>query len=297
MLDYKLLEALAAVVELSGFEKAGAELGLTQSAVTQRIKLLESRLGQAVLVRAPQLRPTELGKQLLSHVRQVQFLEHDLQLRVPILGKNKTHLRIALNADSLATWWTACVADYCRKHKILLDIVIEDQDVGLKRMRDGEVSGCICSSEQPVQGAKAIYLGSLIYRAYARQDYIQDYFKEGLSAPALSSAPAIVFGPHDKLHKTFLSKIGYLGAFPYHICPSSEGFVKMVTAGVGYGILPEIQVKKEVDNNQIVLFAKEHYIEVPLYWHYWRKGGVLLEGLTSQLLNTMPLKKHNNSKL
>lgn len=296
MLDYKLLEALAAIVELSGFERAGAELGLTQSAVTQRIKLLEARLGQPVLIRTPKLEPTELGKQLLSHVRQVQLLERDLKLRVPILGKPKTHLRIALNADSLATWWTACVAEYCRKQNILLDIVVEDQDVGLKRMRDGEVSGCICSSEKPVQGAKAIYLGSLIYKAYASQDYINEHFNNGLSHSALSTAPAIIFGPNDKLHTKFLSKLDYLGSFPYHICPSSEGLVKMVTAGVGYGILPEIQVTQEVENNLLILLTKKNFVEVPLYWHYWRQGGSLLEGLTRQLLNTAPLKKHNEKQ-
>lgn len=292
MLDYKLLEALSAVVELSGFEKAGASLGLTQSAVTQRIKLLETRLGQAVLIRTPTLKPTELGKQLLSHVRQVQLLEHDLRMKVPVLGMHKTHLRVALNADSLATWWTACVADYCRENRILLDIVIEDQNVGLKRMRDGEVAGCICSSEQAVQGARAVYLGSITYRAYARQDYIDDYFKNGLNDSTLSSAPAIVFGPYDQLHETFLRKLGYSGVFPYHICPSSEGFAKMIMAGAGYGILPDIQVVQEVNNGQLIWFAKEHTIEVPLYWHYWRQGGALLEGLTSQLLNAMPLEKN-----
>lgn len=53
MLDYKLLEALAVVVDQGGFERGAHYLGLTQSAVSQRIKLLEARLGQPVLVRAP----------------------------------------------------------------------------------------------------------------------------------------------------------------------------------------------------------------------------------------------------
>lgn len=49
MLDYKLLEALVAVVDQGGFERAARHLGLTQSAVSQRIKLLEARLGQPVV--------------------------------------------------------------------------------------------------------------------------------------------------------------------------------------------------------------------------------------------------------
>ncbi|HCP02988.1 MAG TPA: ArgP/LysG family DNA-binding transcriptional regulator, partial [Pseudomonas sp.] len=42
----------AAVVEQGGFERAAGVLGLSQSAISQRIKLLEARLGAPVLVRA-----------------------------------------------------------------------------------------------------------------------------------------------------------------------------------------------------------------------------------------------------
>ncbi|RMM60805.1 Chromosome replication initiation inhibitor protein, partial [Pseudomonas syringae pv. atrofaciens] len=59
MFDYKLLSALAAVIEQAGFERAAQVLGLSQSAVSQRIKLLEARIGLPVLVRATPPSPTE----------------------------------------------------------------------------------------------------------------------------------------------------------------------------------------------------------------------------------------------
>jgi len=291
LIDYKLLEALAAVIEQTSFERAGNCLGLTQSAVSQRIKLLEARLGQPVLIRSPALQPTDLGKQLLYHVQQVQLLEQDLQRRVPILGGSEARLRIALNADSMATWWAKAVASFCREHRILLDIVIEDQDIGLRRMRDGEVAGCICSSEQSIQGARSVYLDSISYRAYACKDYLEQYFPHGVTEKSLASAPAIVFGPHDQLHERFMRRAGYDGYFPHHLCPSSEGFVKMVVSGIGYGIMPAIQVAREVQAGELVEFAPEYAVDVPLYWHYWRQGGVLLEGITRQLLSAMPLQQ------
>lgn len=85
MIDYKLLEALATVVECGGFERAGDTLGLTQSAVSQRIRTLEIRLGQPVLVRSPTLAPTPAGRRLLNHVQQVQLLERDLARTLPAL--------------------------------------------------------------------------------------------------------------------------------------------------------------------------------------------------------------------
>ncbi|MHB8821315.1 MAG: LysR family transcriptional regulator, partial [Pseudomonadaceae bacterium] len=129
MFDYKLLAALAAVVEQAGFERAAAVLGLSQSAVSQRIKLLEARVGQPVLLRGAPPRPTELGQRLLNHVQQVRLLERDLQGQVPTLDENRLpeRLRIALNADSLATWWAEAVAPFCTEHAVLLDHVVEDQ--------------------------------------------------------------------------------------------------------------------------------------------------------------------------
>lgn len=90
MFDYKLLAALAAVVEQGGFERAAQLLGLSQSAVSQRIKLLEARVGQPVLVRATPPAPTEVGTRLLNHVQQVRLLERDLQRQVPALEEGGT---------------------------------------------------------------------------------------------------------------------------------------------------------------------------------------------------------------
>jgi len=289
MIDYKLLEAFAAVIEHGGFERAGAALGLTQSAISQRVKLLEARMGQPVLVRGTEPLPTPIGRRLLNHFQQVSLLEQDLRNEIPGLASGTTRLRVAINADSLATWWARAIGDWARSSEVLLEHVIEDQDVGLERMRAGDVAACLCSAPDPVQGARCVALGTVNYRALASPAYCAAYFSDGLTAEALAVAPAIVFGPDDQLQRRFLRALGYDGNVPCHRCPSSEGFVRLAEAGLGYGLIPDIQVSEQLADGRLVDVAPERALPVPLYWHYWRQGGDVLDGLTRALTRSAGL--------
>ena len=285
MFDYKLLSALAAVVEEAGFERAAQVLGLSQSAISQRIKLLEARIGQPVLIRATPPSPTEIGRRLLNHVQQVRLLERDLQSAVPALDDEglPERLRIALNADSLATWWATAVGDFCADQHLLLDLVVEDQTVGLKRMRAGEVAACLCASERPVAGARSVLLGAMRYRALASPAFIARHFPEGVSAGLLPKTPALVFGPDDFLQHRYLASLGVDGGFEHHLCPSSEGFIRLTEAGLGWGLVPELQVREQLASGALVELLADKPIDVPLYWHHWRNGGQLLGQLTEHL--------------
>lgn len=283
MLDYKLLHALASVVENGGFERAGEALGLTQSAISQRIKALEVRLGQPLLSRHPELKATPAGQKLLNHFQQVQLLERDLRKTIPTLTEESSRLRIAINADSVATWWATAVGEFCRREGLLLDLVIEDQDVGLKRMREGDVAACLCSSSQPIPGARAVPITEVIYWALATPEYAKHYFPEGLTASAFEAAPAIIFGPNDQLQHRFQASCDFQGRFPFHLCPSSEGFVKMALAGIGYGMIPQLQARQWIQSGELINLAPGHELSVPLYWHFWRHSGDLLTRLTRTL--------------
>ena len=285
MFDYKLLSALAAVVEQAGFERAAQVLGLSQSAISQRIKLLEARIGQPVLIRATPPSPTEIGRRLLNHVQQVRLLERDLQSAVPALDDEglPERLRIALNADSLATWWATAVGDFCAEQHLLLDLVVEDQTVGLKRMRAGEVAACLCASERPVAGARSVLLGAMRYRALASPAFIARHFPAGVEVALLPKTPALVFGPDDFLQHRYLAALGVDGGFEHHLCPSSEGFIRLAEAGLGWGLVPELQVREQLESGALVELVPDKPIDVPLYWHHWRNGGQLLGQLTEHL--------------
>lgn len=285
MIDYKLLEALLAVVEAQGFERAARLLGLSQSAVSQRIKLLEARAGGPVLERSAPPTPTLLGQQLLTHARQVQLLEQDLLKQVPALeGQDlPQRLRIAINADSLATWWAAAVAQFCVDSEVLLDMQVTDQDAGVRRMREGDVVACLCSAEKPLAGARSVLLGYMRYYAVATPDFIQAHFSQ-TQEPNWARVPAVVFGADDQLQARYLALRGHNQRFAFHLCPSSEGFVRLIENGMGWGMVPALQIQAELRAKRLAIIPNGPALDVPLYWHHWRNGGAGLQKLTAHLL-------------
>src|SRR5690606_41791983 len=92
-----------------------------------------------------------------------------------------------------------------------------------------------------------------------------------------------IFGPDDRLQHRFLESCGFIDSFPHHLCPSSEGFVRLIDAGMGWGLVPALQIGAELAAGRLQEILPGRYVEVPLYWHYWRNGGRLLAALTRQL--------------
>src|SRR5690606_41815817 len=117
-----------------------------------------------VLLRATPPTPTDTGQRLLNHVQQVRMLERDLQRDVPMQeGEAQLpRLRLALNADSLATCWAPAVADLCRQQALLLELLVVDQDVGLRRMRAVAVGGIVCADVLPGAVARAVPLVAIL---------------------------------------------------------------------------------------------------------------------------------------
>jgi len=76
-LDIDSLRTLRAIVESGSFTAAAAQLHLTQSAVSWKIKRLEERLGHALLVRdGKSIEPTAMGHELLAHADKI-LAAHD----------------------------------------------------------------------------------------------------------------------------------------------------------------------------------------------------------------------------
>lgn len=271
MIDHRLL-AFEAVLQEGGFERAARRLALTQSAVSQRVKLLEAELGQVLLVRSKPVRPTPAGRRLLPYLAQLRLMEAEARRALsPRQVDGPLRLAVGVNADSLATWFIGAVAEVVRDEGIVLDCVVDDQDHTHALLADGEVLGCVSTRADPMRGCAAVRLGAMPYLCAGSPDFRARWFPQGLTATALARAPAIVFGHHDDMHEAFLLRNFGLDSrrYPHHVVPSSEGFMAFALAGLGYGFVPEIQARAHLARGELVDLAPERE-EVVLYWHHWQ---------------------------
>ena len=266
------LAAFAAVLEERSFDAAARRLAVTPSAVSQRIKALEDRLGQVLVVRQAPCRPTPAGEQLLRRVRPMQALEAEALadfLPEESAAASARAIAVAINDDSLETWFIAALAQLHQRYGYLFDVRVDDQDHTLDLLRDGSVLGAVTAEATPLQGCNVHALGTMRYRAIASPEFAKNYFAAGVDAGAFSRAPMIVFNRKDELQWRFVRRITRARlAPPVHYLPTSSGFVEAAARGLGWCLAPESLVTPALRAKKIVILDPQHWLDVPLYWQH-----------------------------
>ncbi|MCX4027365.1 LysR family transcriptional regulator ArgP [Endozoicomonas sp. SM1973] len=272
MFDYKLLQALDAVVQEQSFERAAAILSITQSAISQRIKQLEEQVAQPLLVRSHPVEPTVMGQKLLGHFRQVKQLEQELRQELfPTEPNQRLNITIAVNADSLATWFIPAINLLLTNHPIELNLLISHESHTLEKIKNGEAFAAISSNNQVLPGCKADKLGDMEYVLTAAPSFKKNYFGKAVTAEKLLYAPAVAFDQKDDMHAIFLAQHFNLlpGTYPCHTVRSSEAFVSLAKEGAAYCLIPRIQVQTELNEGSLIELSSKYKLKVPLYWHRW----------------------------
>ncbi len=288
MLDYKLLEALARVVQENGFEKAAKKLHITQSAVSQRIRALEDFSGQILLARTTPPRATPAGKRMIKHYLQVKQLEDDLAAAFTSTDQlGFSSLSIGINHDSLETWFLPAVENFVKKEQILLDLHCDDQEQTHRLLKDGEVIGCISGMAHPMQGCRATYLGHMTYHLVATPAFIDKWFARGIDQLAIERSPLLIFNRSDQMHLRYFETVLKFSPtrLTLHYLPSTERFVDFIVAGLAYGFLIDSQCRQHLSTGQLKELIPNRHIKIPLYWHCWNLKAPLLMAFSRHLVD------------
>lgn len=270
MLDYRGIEALYVVQELQSFEAAAKKLKITQSAISQRIKNLEAYYGEPALIRTLPYRPTRLGKELIGHFKRISLLEEELDRQLDPT-KGLPHVSIALNRDSLETWFLDFIEEKDLFNKIVLEIIADDQELTLNYLKNGLVSACLSTTPKEIVAGEVHFLGNMEYVLAASPHFVKKYFSGKSNKQSLNAAPAIKFDLNDKLHERYVEHFFGLNGdeLNFHIMPSVRGFKKFVIAGYGYALIPTVDIQDELKRGELISIFPDKVWQVPLYWHCW----------------------------
>lgn len=285
-IDGPQLAAFAAVVEEGSFEAAARRLHVTPSAVSQRVKALESRMGQILVQRTRPARPTDAGQVLVRLAGQIALLEGEA-LAATTGGGGTLRVPVAVNADSLATWFLPVLGAIPDRGGVSFDIHVEDQDHSAALLRDGTVMAAVTADARAVQGCRVEALGRMRYRAVASPVFRRVHLSGRPLADALAEAPVLVFNRKDQLQRRFLDAVGAGGGTPpVTWLPSSQGFVEAARLGLAWGMAPEQMLRDDLEAGDLVELAPDLPLDVPLYWQRWSLGSALLAALTESVRHT-----------
>jgi LysR family transcriptional regulator (chromosome initiation inhibitor) len=287
-LDYRALAVLDAVASHGSFEKAALALGISQSAVSQRIKALEDASGRLLIVRGQPAVPTGLGQRLVSHHRNVKLMEAALDID---LGNKVSMPEIALAVDavSLATWFPMSLQPLLSPPRCQLKVQQATQQMALHLVQEGSVFGCVAAArehqDQHANGPEVTPLGKMRHVCVATPLFAGHWFGDGFSAEAVRLTPAVI--TDQDMMASFLREVLELnGPYPHHTMPLSAATTECIYGGLSYGLMPLAQVSAALTDGRLVDLAPGHHVDVALNWHAWNLDTPFTRALTEQIVAT-----------
>ncbi|TFW25769.1 ArgP/LysG family DNA-binding transcriptional regulator [Duganella callida] len=286
-LDYRALAVLDAVVGQGSFDKAALALGISQSAVSQRIKALEDAAGRLLIVRGQPALPTGLGQRLVSHYRNVKLMEASLDID---LGNKVSMPEISLAVDtvSLATWFPQSLQPLLSPPRCQLDIQVATRELALHLVREGSVFGCVAAAgadDVRPNGPQVTPLGSMRFVCVATRVFAGHWFGDGFSVEAAQLAPALV-SDRDMMDAFLQQALDWRGAYPHHTLPLSAASSACIHGSLAYGLMPAAQVAGALADERLVDLAPGHHIDVALNWHAWNLDTPFTRALSEQIIAT-----------
>lgn len=270
--DPTQLETLACVAEEGSFDAAARRLHVTPSAVSQRVRALEHAAGQVLVRRSTPSEITDAGAPLLRLAQQWRLLATEAAAELG--DRDVVQLPVAVNADSLATWFPAVLDAVATRERLALRLRVEDEGHTHHLLRRGEVMAAVTSEPRPVQGCSVERIGTLVYVPGATAALVERYRSpDGVD---LRRMPMVAFDDRDLLQHQRLPE-GVAPEIVHHV-PSTPGHVDAIRRGLGWGMVPEAQL-----GDGIVALPGAVPLPVTLHWQRWRLASGPLDRLTDDV--------------
>ncbi|QJW35086.1 ArgP/LysG family DNA-binding transcriptional regulator [Cellulosimicrobium protaetiae] len=298
------LRTLATIAAAGTFEAAAHRLGVTPSAVSQRVRALESAVGQVLVRRGKPAELTGPGEVLVRHARHLALQQADVLAELGIGatepardpstdddGAPLPEITLVVSGDALTTWALPALVEASGWAR--LEILREDEEHSIGLLRDGTAVAAVTSVAEAVPGCRSTLLGRMRYRPMASPAFAARWFPDGPTPAALSRAPVLAFDRKDDLQERYLrvraqgagasagTAAGVAFDPPRHHVPASNEFRRAIELGMGWGMLPDLQSARAERAGRLVGFDDARAVDVPQHWQQWRLHSTSLDRLAT----------------
>lgn len=237
-MDLRAVETFVLVVREGGVTRAAERLGVTQPAVSARLRALEERIGRPLLVRrGRRLVPTAAGEELLERARPLVALAEDLQSWIGDAGRLEAG-RLRLGADGPFGVMPLVAAFRHRYPRVAVELRIGNTQRVAAELREGLTDAAVVMLERPAEDLDTYTLS---------EDRLFALLPRGhpLAEPALLALARLVAGPvilrepgsaTRAVLERALREAG-LAARPVLELGSREAVREAVAAGLGAGVV------------------------------------------------------------
>lgn len=276
------LRTFAVVVDEGTLEGAARKLHITPSAVSQRLRGLEERVGSVLLRRSKPVSVTAAGATVLRAARQVERIVDDVAAELEHGSGGGSLIPLVINADSLSTWFVPALARAARETGARFEVIRADETVSVERLRRGEAMAALTATAEAVPGCTSTRIGIDRYRAVASPEFADEHFADGVNAATLARAALIEFDRQDMFQMRFLRRVTRARIDPpRHFVPSSTEFARAIELGMGWGMLPALQCAEPLAEGRLVELVPGATIDLPLYWQRWNLHSPVLDRLSA----------------
>lgn len=275
------LEALVAVIDAGSFEAAAKEALRYPVGGESAHPLVGIPVGASAGHTGFTLHGDRgVGKILVRLGRMQALLESEALADISGGQGAVADIHLAINADSLATWFVTVLRAASAWSDVTLRLTVADQERTGPLLRSGLVMAAVTADGRPVQGCASEQLGVMRYVAVARPELLATW-RTDEGAVDFAHMPVVHFDDNDQMQRRLLASHAPKAKPPFHVVPSSEGFVAAINRRLGRGAIPEAQMGDALDTGELMRLDPQIAEDVMLFWQSWRIESALLARLTS----------------
>jgi LysR family transcriptional regulator (chromosome initiation inhibitor) len=263
------LEAFVAVATQKTVHGAAVDLHITQTAVTQRIRMLENKLSTTLFIRTRRgMMLTPEGEALLRYCQATYELEGEALAIIQGAAK-ETAIRFCITGPTSimrARIVRQCFPIMQQFPNLLMHFDINDLDSRVRSLRAGESQLAVIQREDVAS--------EMEHKILAPEHYVlvcTAAWKKRLLPDILKTERIIDYDPLDQMTMNYLRHFNLLELAQHerYFINRTEMMAMMLVAGFGYGILTLEFSKPYIESEELIVLNSGHIYEniMALAWY------------------------------